>query len=233
MANNNEPNFWDKTKDFFSGIWDWLTGDRPVDNTNNESDGTSGETIGQKNYHEREELKSDAIGYAGAYIKPKTFDEWLSDQKLSRDEQNENYFGNFYKKTAKSLLDQAYTNKTNATNSAEVNASRAGTASHNAYKVADSNYSNASERMSSSGLSNSGFSNYLKGISYLAYRDELAKNTNSKIDAISKAESNYSNTSNQIEQDKAKQISDREQELLKLYLDSVNKNKDVIFDLAK
>ncbi|MEG1520333.1 MAG: hypothetical protein RR458_05020 [Clostridia bacterium] len=235
--NGDKPNFWESIGNWFSDLWDRIvnpdTGEKDPDSGGGGSGGGGGTNQSWDNYHDREKLKGDSIGYVGTYIKPKTFDEWLGDQKLSRDEKSENYFGNFYKKTAKSLVDQAYSNKESAMKNANTTASRAGTASHNAYNVASSNFSNGSERMFSNGLKNSGFSNYLKGISYLAYRDEINKTNNAKLDSIATADKNYTNSVTQIESHQAKQIADREKELLKLYNDAVGQNKDISASFAK
>ncbi|MEG1805324.1 MAG: hypothetical protein RR327_02910, partial [Clostridia bacterium] len=134
MAKNSgkTPSIWEAIGDWFSDLWDRIvnpTAHNPPDITGGGGDDDSGDgsgaTQGQNNYQDREKLKGDSIGYVATYIKPKTFDEWLSDQKLSRDEKSENYFGNFYKKTAKSLTDQAYSNKESARYNADATASRA------------------------------------------------------------------------------------------------------------
>ena len=209
--------------DFFEDLWDGLWGENDWESggsssgsgggSDDDDDGTYGPPI------------APGFGENGnneVYV-PKTFDEWLKDQGLSQDVESEDYFGAFYEKTADSLVEQAFENKRKTITQAENIANKQGTASHTAYDIASNNFSKRSEQTFTKGLSNSGFSNYLSGISYLAYRDEIGENAESKQDAITSANNNYGDQKNDAYKDMNDDIQKREDELLNQYNKYANK----------
>ena len=227
--------FFQDVGDFFEDMWSSLWGEDEWQREHSDYDN------GYDDYDDGDSSDSDFIGpmpapdwkpnggggsglgndYLNNYLKPKTFDEWLADQGLSQDVDHEDYFGSFYEKSADSLIEQALQNQTNTIKKAEDIANKQGTASHTAYDISSNNFSQNSERTFSKGLSNSGFSNYLKGISYLAYRDEMGNNSEAKSNAITNANIDYSNQESDAVKDMNDAIAKREKELLDMY------NKDV------
>lgn len=175
---------------------------------------------------------NEARNYIIKMTKQKTFDEWLASQGLSREENSQNYFGSYYKKAANALLSQSYTDKEYQINKAKNLSYNQGLATSNNYKTASSNFSEQSERMYDLGMKNSGFDSYLKGLSYLAYRDELSKNSANLSNSIANAEREYKATTSTTRSELAENIQKREEELLKLYLNEINSNNELISNLT-
>lgn len=191
-------------------------------NKSNRDDKTYYDKVNEVNRSETSSRK-----YITGLQKQKTFNEWLKVQGLSREKKDENYFGRYYIDEAKSLINQANLDKDSAINIANRNARRAGTASHNAYDIASSKFSSNNEHIFDKGLSNSGFEDYLQGIAYLAYRDDLLKTNNVKANAISQAENTFSETKANYLSNQKNSISKRESELYDYYLKDLNLNKQM------
>ncbi len=225
--------------DFFKKLWDTIIAPfRPktpenasievIDKYGNSSFDKKNEDSSTSPTQNKSSDNSWKNDYIIEYQKPKTFSEWLDGQGLSNDENSQNYFGNYFKKSAESLEKQAYSDYSANKSNINALANSQGIASHNAYKIASSDFSKNNELLYANGLTNSGFDSYLKGLTYLAYRDEILKNNQNKMENLNLAENKLNSSLNEIETNLYKDIADKESELINLYNQDIRTNKNLL-----
>lgn len=175
---------------------------------------------------------NEARNYIIGFTNPKTFDAWLSDLGLSRDENSEKYFGSYFKNATKSLLDSAYSDKAYNIASAKQSLFEKNLAAGNAYELSQSDFNNKAQTLYKKGLKNSGFDSYLKGIAYLGYRDEIAKNNTAYENSVMEYNKVYADKEAELKSEMSEKIAKREAELLKLYKDEKSDNNKLLGSLT-
>lgn len=178
------------------------------------------------------ERGNQARNYIIGFTSPKSFTSWLSELGLSNDENSEKYFGNYFKNASDSLLKAAYSDKEYNILNAKKERFENNLSAGNAYKISQSDFNSKAQTLYKKGLKNSGFDSYLKGIAYLGYRDEIAKNNASYENSVREYNKAYSDKESEIKADTNEKIAERESELLKLYKDEMEFNKGLIRSLT-
>lgn len=186
-------------------------------------------TTTKSNYTEK---ANEARNYIIGFTSPKSFTEWLSEIGLSNDENSEKYYGNYFKEASESLLKSAYSDKEYNVLKAQKDRFAQNLAAGNAYNISQSDFNSKAQTLYKKGLKNSGFDSYLKGIAYLSYRDEIAKNNAKYADSVLEYEKAYADKQAEIKADTSEKIANRSEELLKLYKSESEYNKGLIRSLT-
>ncbi|MBR2495838.1 MAG: hypothetical protein IKB66_01155 [Clostridia bacterium] len=152
----------------------------------------------------------------------KTFSKWLEDLGMSEDENSENYYGKYIDSAYEGRVSNAISSYNSSLKNAENLLKNSNTYAENAYNKAISSFNKRSENLYQNGLKHSGYDSYLKGISYVSYRDEIAKNRSDYSQNLSKIKSDLNNAITNAGVKRAESMNDMRTQLLKLYLSELS-----------